>query len=110
MRRFRKRSEPVVVTVTNARHSLSAEIRQRERRYAWSMAIRTACFLGTVVMQGVLRWVLFAAALVMPYFAVVIANTRRKSGHPALGRAIFPMRTQLPPVGHEAPVGLAKVP
>jgi len=43
------------------------------------MGIRTACFLGAVVValsggNGWLMWVLLAASLVLPYVAVVMAN------------------------------------
>jgi hypothetical protein len=39
------------------------------------MAIRTACFISAVVVgQGWLRWTLVAAAFILPYVAVVMAN------------------------------------
>jgi hypothetical protein len=39
------------------------------------MAIRTVCFIAAVAVgPGVLRWVLVAAALLLPYVAVVMAN------------------------------------
>ena len=40
------------------------------------MAVRTLCFIGAVVVgPGVLRWVLVAGAFILPYVAVVMANT-----------------------------------
>ena len=39
------------------------------------MAIRTACFVGAVVADGWLRWVLVVAAFILPYVAVIMANT-----------------------------------
>jgi hypothetical protein len=43
------------------------------------MGVRTACFLGAVVVGGGwLRWVLIAAALVLPYLSVVFANGGRE--------------------------------
>ena len=40
------------------------------------MGIRTLCFIGAVVVgDGVLRWVLIAGAFVLPYIAVVMANS-----------------------------------
>ena len=39
------------------------------------MAIRTACFIGAVVADGWLRWVLVVAAFILPYVAVIMANT-----------------------------------
>jgi hypothetical protein len=54
-------------------------------RYLLSMGIRTACFVGAIVAQGWLRWTLVAAALVLPYIAVVLANAtdhRSQAGPP----------------------------
>ncbi len=40
------------------------------------MGIRTLCFIGAVVVgDGVLRWVLIAGAFILPYIAVVMANS-----------------------------------
>ena len=38
------------------------------------MAIRTACFVGAVIVEGWLRWVLVVGAFILPYIAVVMAN------------------------------------
>ena len=38
------------------------------------MAIRTACFIGAVVVDGWVRWVLVVGAFILPYVAVVMAN------------------------------------
>ncbi|MFC7494068.1 MULTISPECIES: DUF3099 domain-containing protein [unclassified Nocardioides] len=63
------------VRITTAATSREADIAGRQRRYVVSMAIRTACFIGAVAVgPGVLRWVLVAAALLLPYVAVVMAN------------------------------------
>lgn len=63
--------------------SLSDEQRGRQRRYLISMSIRTVCFLAAIVVEGPLRWVLIMAALLLPYAAVVIANSGRASGRAA---------------------------
>jgi hypothetical protein len=48
----------------------------RQKRYIISMSIRTLCFIGAIVVgSGWLRWVLVAAAFVLPYIAVVMANS-----------------------------------
>ncbi len=40
------------------------------------MSIRTACFIAAVLVGGGwLRWVLVVAAFVLPYIAVVMANS-----------------------------------
>ena len=61
------------------------------------MAIRTMCFLGAVVVgPGWLRWVLVIGAFILPYIAVVMANSAApriqgadlvspKPGHKELG-------------------------
>jgi hypothetical protein len=61
------------------------------------MAIRTLCFVGAVVVgPGWLRWVLVVGAFILPYVAVVMANSaspriegadlvQPDSGHKELG-------------------------
>ncbi len=40
------------------------------------MGIRTLCFIGAVVVgDGLLRWILIAGAFILPYIAVVMANS-----------------------------------
>ena len=60
--------------ITDAREPASAEMRSRVRRYTITMAFRTACFIAMVVVDGPMRWVLFACAVILPYVAVVGAN------------------------------------
>ncbi|CAN5839066.1 hypothetical protein BH20ACT6_BH20ACT6_04550 [soil metagenome] len=62
------------VSITSARTSRSADISGRRTRYIVSMLIRTVCFVGAVAADGVLRWVLVACAVCLPYIAVVLAN------------------------------------
>ena len=63
------------VNISTAPISHAQDIRGRQTRYVISMLIRTACFLGAIVASGPLRWVLVAAALCLPYIAVVLANS-----------------------------------
>jgi len=67
--------------VTEARQSRSEEISQRERRYLALMSIRVICFVLTVVLflhhAGWLALIPAAGAILLPYFAVVVANSRR---------------------------------
>jgi Protein of unknown function (DUF3099) len=44
------------------------------KRYALTMGFRTACFVAMVFVEGPLRWVLFAGAVLLPYVAVIVAN------------------------------------
>ncbi len=75
-----KRAKPVY-DITGARRSLSEDVRYRQRRYAITMSIRTVCFVLAIVTTGALRWTFFAAALVVPYIAVVFANGGREPAH-----------------------------
>jgi Mn2+/Fe2+ NRAMP family transporter len=63
------------VRITTASESRKDEIAGRQRRYVISMGIRTICFVAAILVGGGwLRWVLVAAALLLPYVAVVMAN------------------------------------
>jgi len=63
------------VRITTAGASRADDIARRQRRYVFSMAVRTVCFLAAVLVgPGVLRWVLVVAAVLLPYVAVVMAN------------------------------------
>ena len=62
------------VRITSAHTSHSERIRGRQRRYLISMGIRTLCFVLAVVTDGWLRWAFIIAAVVLPYFAVIVAN------------------------------------
>lgn len=68
------RREPIAVRITDARTSHSDDLRHRQIRYLLSMLIRTLCFVGAVVVDSWLRWVLVVAAVFLPYIAVVMAN------------------------------------
>ena len=83
-----------VVSITTAPQNASAEIDARQRRYAIAMTIRTLCFVFAVVFSGVLRWVLVGLAVVLPYFAVVMANrvNRRAQAAPFESPAPRPAR------------------
>ncbi len=71
-----------VHTITSAQSSLQDDLGPRMRKYLISMSVRTACFVLAVVFDGPLRWVFAAAAILLPYFAVVVANAgpRRQTG------------------------------
>ncbi|MGW1175420.1 DUF3099 domain-containing protein [Kitasatospora sp. NPDC002543] len=70
-----------VFRITGARSSLTEDVRGRQRRYVVSMLVRTACVLLAVVLwdvQRVLAFVALAGAVLLPYFAVLIANAGRE--------------------------------
>ena len=60
--------------ITDARSPASVEHDSRVRRYAFTMGFRTACFISMIFVDGPLRWVLFAGAVILPYVAVIVAN------------------------------------
>jgi hypothetical protein len=62
------------VRITSAQSSHSERIRGRQTRYLISMGVRTLCFVLAVVTDGTLRWVFIVGAVVLPYFAVIVAN------------------------------------
>ncbi|MFC6087072.1 DUF3099 domain-containing protein [Sphaerisporangium aureirubrum] len=66
----------VVHQVTDAQPSLSADIGRREKRYFIQMGIRTLCLILAVVLNvpWPIRLVFVAAAVFLPYFAVIGAN------------------------------------
>jgi len=65
-----------VVRITTAARSRADDIGERQRRYLISMGIRMVCFFGAVAVgPGWFRWVLMAGAVLLPYVAVVVANS-----------------------------------
>ncbi|PFG19815.1 DUF3099 domain-containing protein [Serinibacter salmoneus] len=61
-------------SITTARVSPAADRRARETRYLVSMGIRMVCILGLFLVDNWLRWVCLAGAVLLPYFAVLMAN------------------------------------
>jgi len=84
MARERSR-EPEAVRITSAAASRNDDIAARQKRYLFSMGIRTLCFVGAIVasLLGSPAWVwaiLIVAALLLPYVAVVMANAATTKG------------------------------
>jgi hypothetical protein len=63
--------------VTNAPESRTEDQARRLRQYLITMSIRTLCFVLVVVVDSWLRWVFAAAAVFLPFIAVVAANAVR---------------------------------
>jgi Flp pilus assembly protein TadB len=80
------REQPVLVTT--AGRSPGQDRRDRERRYLITMGIRLIAFIvALVVAHGWVRVVAIIAALVLPWVAVVMANSgpvRRPPEQPSL--------------------------
>lgn len=81
MKSWRRRR--VVHQVTDARPSLSADIGRREKRYLIQMGIRTVCLILAVVVSAPwpIKALLVAAAVFLPYIAVIGANAGREPGN-----------------------------
>jgi uncharacterized membrane protein YfcA len=78
MARDLRRKHGEAVRITTASSSRQDDIAARQRRYVLSMGIRTVCFVAAIVaaLAGIgWLWPIFiAAALILPYVAVVMAN------------------------------------
>lgn len=66
--------------ITTARLGTSVEMSSRIRRYSITMAFRMVCFVGVLFVHGWLRWALLAAAVFLPYVAVLFANQANQKG------------------------------
>ena len=66
-------------SITSVGISADQERKQRMIRYLVAMAIRVVCLIVGVYVQGWLMWVCFAGAILLPYFAVVLANDQGSS-------------------------------
>lgn len=69
--------------ITDARSGTSSDLTSRQKRYAITMAFRTACFIAMIFVPGPLRWVLFAGAVFLPYIAVIFANQANQQSAPS---------------------------
>ena len=76
-RRPTKAPQDEVHRITTAADSLRADQARRTRRYLIQMSIRLVCLIAAVFTHGILMWVLLAAAVVLPYIAVIEANVGR---------------------------------
>ena len=74
----RGKDDTEAIRITTASTSREKDIAARQKRYLWSMSLRSACFVGAVIaaLSGV-DWLwpfLIAGAIILPYIAVVLAN------------------------------------
>lgn len=76
MAALKKGRDADVVRITSAPENVDADIAHRQKRYVISMLFRSVCFVAAIAVgDGWLRWVLIAAAFLLPYVAVVVANS-----------------------------------
>lgn len=68
--------DPSVQRVTAARGSHTEDVGRRMRNYAFSMGIRTLCVIAFVVaFPHWSAWLFVPGAVLLPYVAVILANT-----------------------------------
>ncbi len=101
--RDRHHSEDAV-RITSAPRSRADDIAARQKRYIFSMAVRTVCFVSAIVVgPGPLRWVLIVGAVFLPYVAVVMANAGPGRDNEAELRAGRRRRARAPDDAHTGP-------
>lgn len=71
--------------ITEVKPSATVDLSARTRRYAITMAIRTACFVGMVFAPGYWGFALLLGAMLLPWLAVMLANQqdRRSTALPS---------------------------
>jgi len=69
--------------ITDAQQGASIDLKQRQIRYAITMGFRVACFISMIWVPSPWRWFLLAAAVVLPYIAVIFANQADQRTQPS---------------------------
>ncbi|WP_336921167.1 DUF3099 domain-containing protein [Aquipuribacter sp. SD81] len=91
-----------VVRITTARASHTEDMTRRMRRYAISMAIRTACVAGFAIVFPLTHhwaaWLFVPGAVVLPYLAVLMANAGREKT-PVRPTGLGPVQQPRPALG-----------
>lgn len=81
-----------VFRITGARQGLAEDVRGRQRRYVFSMSLRSVSVVAAAALWDIERYVAIAAlvlSVVLPYIAVVVANAGRETP-PGLDRSLVP--------------------
>ncbi|WP_312179822.1 DUF3099 domain-containing protein [Arthrobacter sp.] len=94
--------------ITDARTAHTDEMHARMVKYTVSMSIRLVCLFLLFFVHGWLMWVVIAGAVVLPWFAVVIANggsdTRNMTGSDSAYTGPPPPQLEARPAqGNETP-------
>ncbi|MEN5072215.1 DUF3099 domain-containing protein [Isoptericola cucumis] len=101
-----------VPSITGAPESLAEDQARRTRRYLVQMGVRLVCFLSAIFLAKDVLWLqllLLAAAVVLPYSAVLFANAGRDrvtyDTSPVTGRepAALPAEPAAAPAGGTVP-------
>ena len=97
MSRRRERAGETVISVTSAQPGRSEDLDSRIVRYAWMMSIRVVCFVLAILTPSPWRWMFIISAVVLPYFAVVLANAHRTTSLSSAAPFIAPERPAIGP-------------
>ena len=79
-------------SVTSVELSPELERRNRFIQYTVAMIIRVACIFLAVAIDGWMRFVVIAGAVLLPYFAVVAANSVGASRSKATATPVAPLQ------------------
>lgn len=71
--------KPEFQNITQASSALSDDLPGRQRKYFYSMMLRTACFLLAVFTPSPYRWFFLVGAITLPYISVIVANGGRET-------------------------------
>lgn len=77
-----------VPSITSARESRALDRAARSRRYVLTMGVRMVCFALAIIVTGPWRWAFVAGAVVLPYFAVVLANVASSRQGPGIDEVV----------------------
>ncbi|NRQ30431.1 DUF3099 domain-containing protein [Nonomuraea sp. NN258] len=96
MKRWRRRQD--VHQVTDAKPSLTDDIKRREISYLIKMGIRTLCLILAVVVPvpWPYRLLFIAGAVFLPYIAVIGANQRSEDAPPPTFQSPEANQTEIP--------------
>lgn len=81
-----------VQSVTGLGENAEDERKKRMIKYTVAMTVRVICLVLGMFVQGWLMWLCFAAAIFLPYIAVIIANDVRHEAGEGLA-AVTPKST-----------------
>ena len=86
--------QPEIHRITDVQVGLSEELPGRQRRYFYSMIIRTFCFLLAVFTPSPFRWIFLIGAITLPYISVIVANAGRETIR-GEARVLRPLRREI---------------
>lgn len=83
--------------ITRASRGRTLDLEERQKRYAITMGIRTACFVLFLFVPGYWKVVALAGAALLPIIAVVLANASERRPPPEADSEEASDRPALPP-------------